>query len=93
MTTDRQKRIETLGKRFSETAQQEQTKSSDSGRNRKQHSIYIDSDLMKRVDKAFKQFQHEIYPAEITKSLFMECLLEKGLENIEEIKTGIGESE
>jgi hypothetical protein len=84
----RQKRIAALGKRFSDanngqTARPHQAESS----NRRRHSVYIDADLMKRIDTVFKEVQHATYPVEITKSLFLETLLERGLRDLDTVKT------
>jgi hypothetical protein len=83
----RQKRIEALGQRFSQDVTPVKPQPAVSANNnRKRHSIYIDADLMKRIDDIFRQVEHEVYPAEMTKSLFLEKLLEKGLENLEAVK-------
>lgn len=88
--SDRQKRMETLGKRFTETpAVETARKSKAESNNRKRHSVYIDADLMKRIDTLFKEVQHDTYPVEVTKSLFLEKLLEKGLQDLEAVKSSI----
>jgi len=58
--------------------------------NRKRHSVYIDAELMQRIDNTLKEVNHAIYPVEVTKSLFLERLLEKGLENLDAIKATLG---
>jgi hypothetical protein len=88
-STSRQKRIEALGKRFSEDALAPKQQQASANNNRKRHSVYIDADLMKRVDDIFKVVQHEVYPAEVTKSLFLEKLLENGLEHLETVKAAM----
>lgn len=89
---NRQKRIETLGKRFSEDALAPKPKPSSGHNNRKRHSVYIDADLMKHIDDIFKVVQHDVYPVAVTKSLFLEKLLENGLQNLEDVKTVLGAS-
>lgn len=84
----RQKRLEALGKRFSDnpelqTPRPHKAESS----NRRRHSVYIDGDLMKRIDTVFREVQHATYPVEVTKSLFLEKLLERGLQDLDEVKT------
>ncbi len=90
----RQKRIEALGKRFIDNAEQPrpQTKPQQglSTRNqRRRHSLYIDSNLMQRIDEIFKMVQHDVYPLTLTKSVFIEKLLEHGLANLEAVKATI----
>lgn len=92
--SDRNKRLEMLGQRFSQQPDESQessvtTQSADgksSEVNRRRHSVYIDESLMNRIDFLFKEVQHEIYPAELKKSTFLEMLLEKGLEDLNSIK-------
>jgi hypothetical protein len=86
---NRQKRIETLGKRFSEDALAPKPKRAAVNNNRKRHSVYIDAILMNRIDDIFKVVQHEVYPIAVTKSLFLEKLLENGLQNLEDVKTAL----
>jgi hypothetical protein len=84
----RQKRIAALGKRFSETTEGQTTRVHKAeSSNRRRHSVYIDADLMKRIDTVFKEVQHATYPVEITKSLFLERLLERGLSDLDTVKT------
>lgn len=83
----RQKRIEALGQRFSQDATPVKPQPvASANNNRKRHSIYIDADLMKRIDDLFRQIEHEVYPIAITKSLFLEKLLEKGIAELEAVK-------
>ena len=56
-----------------------------SERNRQRHSLYIDTALVERLDRAYRQIQHDIYPREITKSAFLEALMEYGLDNLDSI--------
>lgn len=56
---------------------------------RRRHSIYLDAELMERVDSQFKQFRHEAYPQEITKSVFIEKLLERGLQDLDSVKAAV----
>jgi hypothetical protein len=90
----RQKRIEALGKRFTDNAEQSKPQPKPqqglSTRNqRRRHSLYIDSNLMQRIDEVFKIVQHDVYPVALTKSVFIEKLLEHGLANLEAIKAAI----
>lgn len=84
------KRLATLKKRFETTARP--TASSEETTNtRKRHSVYIDQMLMQRVDELYKQTQHDVFPTEITKSAFLEHLLEQGLQNIDKVKVSLVE--
>lgn len=82
------KRLATLGKRFEQTARPSGG-GEDSNNTRKRHSIYIDQVVMQRVDELYKQTQHEFFPTEITKSAFLEQLLEQGLEHIDKVKVAL----
>ncbi len=80
----REKRVQALAGRFK--SKPTATPGEKANSNRKRHSVYIDAELMQRVDTMLKEVNHAIYPAEVTKSLFLERLLEKGLENLEDVK-------
>ena len=84
----RQKRIAALGKRFSDNpeGQSARTQPAASNNRRRRHSVYIDAELMKRIDTVFREVQHGTYPVEVTKSLFLEKLLERGLLDLEAVK-------
>ncbi len=84
------KRLETLKKRFENTGH---PTAGDAVANntRKRHSVYIDQTLMQRVDELYKKTQHEVFPTEITKSAFMEQLLEQGLQNLDKVKVALVE--
>jgi hypothetical protein len=79
----REKRIQALAGRFKSKPI---AAAGEKANNRKRHSVYIDAELMQRIDITLKEVNHAIYPAEVTKSLFLERLLEKGLENLEAVK-------
>jgi len=84
------KRLEVLKQRFE--APTRSAASGDASNNtRKRHSVYIDQLLMQRVDELYKQTQHEFFPTEITKSAFLEQLLEQGLENLDKVKVALAE--
>lgn len=84
------KRLEVLKQRF-ESPSRSATGGDAANSTRKRHSVYIDQLLMQRVDELYKQTLHEIYPTTITKSAFLEKLLEQGLENLSEIKVALAE--
>ena len=56
-------------------------------KNRERQSFYLDADLTERIDRTYKDIAHELYPRPISKSMFLETMLEHGLENIMVIKS------
>ena len=88
----RQKRIEALGKRCTENPEQPKRFPKPRGiypNYRRRHSLYIDTNLMKKIDEVYKVVKHDVYPVELTKSLFLEKLLEHGLADLEVVKAAI----
>lgn len=86
----RQKRLEALGKRFSDNQENQAPRPHKAeSSNRRRHSVYIDADLMKRIDTIFREVQYNSLPVEITKSLFLEKLLERGLQDLDTVKTSL----
>ena len=84
----RQKRIAALGKRFSAGSEEQMPRPAPAQvySPRRRHSVYIDAGLMKRIDELLREVQRGTYPMEVTKSLFLEKLLERGLLDLEAIK-------
>lgn len=80
------KRLETLKQRFEKPSSLADESSNNT---RKRHSVYIDQFLMQRVDDLYKQVKHDLYPTEVTKSAFLEQLLESGLNNLDEVKSAL----
>lgn len=56
-------------------------------KNRGRDSFYLDTELTEKIDKAYRDLSHELYPKSFSKSLFLETMLEFGLSNIIEIKS------
>jgi hypothetical protein len=56
---------------------------------RRRHSLYLDNALVGRCDQAYKQVAHELYPAEISKSEFLETCLKFALDHQDEIKQSL----
>lgn len=81
-------RISRLSKRFKTHAG---GRAATKDRNRERHSIYIDADLMARLDQTHKLVDHELFPQSIGKSVFLEALLEYSLDHLDEIKSGLSD--
>lgn len=60
-------------------------------KNRERQSFYLDAALTERIDKTYKEIGHQLYPKPISKSVFLETLLEFGLENIQAVKSRLSE--
>ncbi len=58
---------------------------------RERQSFYLDIALVECVDKMHKEISHQLYPKSISKSNFLETILEYGLESIEIVKSRLSE--
>ena len=58
---------------------------------RERQSLYLDAGLTERIDHTYKDLAHELYPKSISKSAFLETLLEYGLENLDTITSRLTE--
>lgn len=83
MADDRTARIGRLSQRFDKSAA---ASKSESQRARERQSLYLDAELMKRIDQVHRDVAHELYPKRVTKSVFLETLLEYGLTHLDEVK-------
>jgi hypothetical protein len=61
-------------------------------RNRERHSLYLDSDLVARLDKTYRDLNHRLYPKTISKSAFLEALIEYGLDHLAELEESLSEA-
>jgi hypothetical protein len=59
---------------------------------RRRHSLYLDNALVGLCDQAYKEAAHELYPAEISKSDFLEACLKFALQHQDEIKKSLTQS-
>ncbi len=57
-----------------------------STRNRERRSFYVDGELVSRLDQTHKELNHALYPTTVSKSAFLETLMEYGLTHLEELK-------
>ena len=81
--SDKEDRIARLSQRFKSHAG---GRPKNDQKSRERQSLYLDANLIERVDRMYKDIGHQLYPKEVNKSLFLETILEYGLENIAAIK-------
>ena len=62
---------------------------SPAARTRGRHTFYLDSALVVAIDRAYRALAHELYPAEVSKSDFLEALLTYGLERGQDVKAAL----
>ncbi|MGH2530920.1 MAG: hypothetical protein ACRDJW_01320 [Thermomicrobiales bacterium] len=60
-------------------------------RTRERRSYYIATDLSERIDQVYRDINHALYPSSVNKSLFLETLIEYGLEHLDELKPLLSE--
>ncbi len=77
-------RISRLSKRFQTHAVGRQPTAQ---RSRERKSFYLDGELVERLDKTYRDLGHELYPGTLSKSTFLETLLEYGLQHLDELKS------
>jgi hypothetical protein len=58
---------------------------------RERQSLYLDAVLTERIDHTYKDLAHQLYPKSLSKSAFLEALLEYGLENLDTITARLAE--
>jgi hypothetical protein len=79
---DRKTRIAKLSERFKpQTGRQKH-----SPKQRERKSYYLDTEITGRLDRDYKEFSHQLYPQSVGKSVFMETILEYGLDNLPAIR-------
>ena len=57
-------------------------------RARERRSYYLATELADRVDQVYREINHGLYPRSVSKSVFLETVLEFGLDHLDEI-TGL----
>jgi hypothetical protein len=60
-------------------------------KNRERQSLYLDADLTARIDQTYKDIAHQLYPKTLSKSAFLETILEYGLEHLDVITSRVAE--
>ncbi len=76
-------RISKLSQRFKSHAVGRKPEST---RNRERKSFYLDTDLATQVDTTYKTVNHELFPQNVSKSAFLETIIEYGLDHLPEVK-------
>ena len=87
--SDKEDRIARLSQRFKSHAG---GRPKSDQKSRERQSLYLDVNLIERVDKTYKDIHHQLYPKPVSKSAFLEAILEYGLENIKTIKSRLSET-
>jgi hypothetical protein len=58
----------------------------ESTRNRERKSFYLDTDLAVQLDTTYKALNHELFPQSVSKSAFLETIIEYGLDHLPEVR-------
>jgi hypothetical protein len=58
-------------------------------RARERHSFYVDGELVTRLDRVYRDVNHSLHPQTISKSVFLETLMEYGLEHLPEVTAAL----
>ncbi len=87
--SERDERITKLSQRFKTHTSGRPKRSQ---KNRERQSLYLDADLTARIDHTYKEISHQIYPISLSKSVFLETLLEYSLEHLDEVTSRLTET-
>jgi hypothetical protein len=60
---------------------------------RERRSFYLDASVIAKVNQAYREISHQLYPAEISKSLFLETLMGYGLRNLDDLKAALAQEQ
>lgn len=61
-----------------------------SNRNRERRSFYLDADLVEHLDEVYRELNYQLYrEGGITKSAFLEALIEYGLNHLPDIRAAL----
>jgi hypothetical protein len=55
-------------------------------RKRTPTSLYLDGEVVSRLDKAYRDCSHDLHPIVVSKSVFLETLIEHGLAHLDKLK-------
>lgn len=75
-----------LSERMYGRSSQKESDDEKQAKQRKRYTIYVDRELIDDLNQAHKKVNHDFFPAEVQKSLFLETLIQFGLDNIHEVK-------
>jgi hypothetical protein len=87
---DKDERIAALAKRFQQRNDKEpggQSEAEPTRRERAHRSFYLDKGIYRQLDSSYKTTAHELYPQDVSKSIFIETCLAYAFDHLEEIKT------
>src|SRR5262245_29524702 len=76
MAADSSQRISRLSKRFTTHAAGRRR---DNERMRERRSFYLDAELVSQMDRVYRELNHALFPKQISKSLFLETIIERGI--------------
>lgn len=79
---DRKTRIAKLSERFKPHTGRPKL----SPKERERRSYYLDTSVADRLDQDYKAFSHQLYPQAVSKSVFIETVLEYGLDHLEALR-------
>jgi hypothetical protein len=79
---DRKTRIAKLSERFKPHTGRQKL----SSKQRERRSYYLDTEIAERLDKDYKEFSHQLYPQTVSKSVFIETILEYGLDHLQALR-------
>lgn len=75
-----------LSERMYGRSSQKESDEEKAEKQRKRYTIYVDKALITDLNQAHKKINHDFFPAEVQKSLFLETLIQFGLDNIDQVK-------
>lgn len=82
-------RISRLSKRFKQHAV---GRPAATARSRERHSFYLDADLVGQLDQTYRDLSHALYPRNLSKSTFLEALIQYGLNHLDELKSVLADA-
>jgi hypothetical protein len=90
MAETREERLKKLAGRFKSHASGQPAAAPSRARDRL--SLYVDRDLMRRVDRTYRDVNHQLYPSGgLTKSAFLEALIEYSLQHLPDVKQALAD--
>ncbi len=56
---------------------------------RERRSFYLDGELTQRIDATYREVAHQLHPQTVSKSVFLETLIEFGLNRLPELTAAV----